>query len=115
MQPKLGPDATGLGQVYFYTLEGRDEKGNPVGGWDLNELRSIQDFYVKYGLAGTAGVAEVATIGGHVKEYQVDLDPVALKAAIVAVLVTEVNSAKRLIVLVNFIVIYLKIQKWALA
>lgn len=80
VQPKLGPDATGLGQVYFYTLEGRDEKGNPVGGWDLNELRSIQDFYVKYGLAGTAGVAEVATIGGHVKEYQVDLDPVALKA-----------------------------------
>jgi Cu(I)/Ag(I) efflux system membrane protein CusA/SilA len=80
VSPKLGPDATGLGQVYFYTLEGRDEKGNPVGGWDLNELRSIQDFYVKYGLAGTAGVAEVATIGGHVKEYQVDLDPVALKA-----------------------------------
>ena len=80
VSPKLGPDATGLGQVYFYTLEGRDEKGNPVGGWDLNELRSVQDFYVKYGLAGTAGVAEVATIGGHVKEYQVDLDPVALKA-----------------------------------
>ncbi|MCH6199301.1 efflux RND transporter permease subunit [Aquiflexum sp. LQ15W] len=80
VQPKLGPDATGLGQVYFYTLEGRDENGNPAGGWDLNELRSIQDFYVKYGLAGTAGVAEVATIGGHVKEYQVDLDPVALKA-----------------------------------
>lgn len=80
VSPKLGPDATGLGQVYFYTLEGRDEKGNPVGGWDLNELRSIQDYYVRYGLAGTTGVAEVATIGGHVKEYQVDLDPVALKA-----------------------------------
>jgi copper/silver efflux system protein len=80
VQPKLGPDATGLGQVYFYTLEGRDEKGNPVGGWDLHELRSIQDYYVRYGLAGTAGVAEVASIGGHVKEYQVDLDPVAMKA-----------------------------------
>lgn len=80
VQPKLGPDATGLGQVYFYTLEGRDEKGNPAGGWDLHELRSIQDYYVRYGLAGTEGVAEVATIGGHVKEYQVDLDPVAMKA-----------------------------------
>lgn len=79
-QPRLGPDATGLGQVYFYTLEGRDKKGNPVGGWDLHELRAIQDFYVKYGLAGAEGVSEVASIGGHVKEYQVDLDPVALKA-----------------------------------
>ncbi|MFD2037674.1 efflux RND transporter permease subunit [Belliella marina] len=80
VQPKLGPDATGLGQVYFYTLEGRDEKGNPAGGWDLHELRSVQDYYVRYGLAGTEGVAEVASIGGHVKEYQVDLDPVAMKA-----------------------------------
>lgn len=80
VQPKLGPDATGLGQVYFYTLEGRDENGNPAGGWDLHELRSIQDYYVRYGLAGTEGVAEVASIGGHVKEYQVDLDPVAMKA-----------------------------------
>jgi len=80
VQPKLGPDATGLGQVYFYTLEGRDENGNPAGGWDLHELRSIQDYYVRYGLAGAEGVAEVASIGGHVKEYQVDLDPVAMKA-----------------------------------
>ncbi|CAN5504208.1 efflux RND transporter permease subunit [soil metagenome] len=80
VQPKLGPDATGLGQVYFYTLEGRDENGNPAGGWDLHELRSVQDFYVRYGLASAEGVAEVATIGGHIKEYQVDLDPVALKA-----------------------------------
>ncbi|MGY6523538.1 MAG: efflux RND transporter permease subunit [Mongoliitalea sp.] len=80
VQPKLGPDATGLGQVYFYTLEGRDEQGNPAGGWDLHELRSIQDYYVRYGLAGAEGVSEVASIGGHVKEYQVDLDPVAMKA-----------------------------------
>ncbi|WP_114750598.1 efflux RND transporter permease subunit [Pleomorphovibrio marinus] len=80
VQPKLGPDATGLGQVYFYTLEGRDENGEPAGGWDLHELRSIQDFYVKYGLSGAKGVAEVASIGGHIKEYQVDLDPVAMKA-----------------------------------
>ena len=50
--PTLGPDATALGQIYWYTLEGRDPvTGNPVGGWDLDELRSIQDFYVRYGLS----------------------------------------------------------------
>lgn len=80
VQPKLGPDATGLGQVFFYTLEGRDPSGNPVGGWDLHELRSVQDYYVKYALAASDGVSEVATIGGHVMEYQVDLDPVAMKS-----------------------------------
>ncbi|WMJ74638.1 efflux RND transporter permease subunit [Cytophagaceae bacterium ABcell3] len=80
VQPKLGPDATALGQIYWFTLEGRDENGNPAGGWDLHELRSIQDFYVKYGLSGAEGVSEVASIGGFVKEYQVDLDPSAMKA-----------------------------------
>ncbi|WP_276497207.1 efflux RND transporter permease subunit [Pontibacter litorisediminis] len=78
--PKLGPDATALGQVYWYTLEGRDENGNPAGGWDLHELRTIQDFYVRYALTGAEGVAEVASVGGYIKEYQVDLDPVAMKA-----------------------------------
>jgi Cu(I)/Ag(I) efflux system membrane protein CusA/SilA len=80
VQPKLGPDATGLGQVFFYTLEGRDPSGRPVGGWDLHELRSVQDYYVKYALAASDGVSEVATIGGHVMEYQVDLDPAAMKS-----------------------------------
>ncbi|NLD35298.1 MAG: efflux RND transporter permease subunit [Desulfatiglans sp.] len=80
VSPALGPDATGLGQVYWYTLEGRDENGRPAGGWDTHELRSIQDFYVKYGLTASEGVSEVASIGGFVKEYQVDLDPVAMKA-----------------------------------
>lgn len=80
VQPKLGPDATALGQIFWYTLEGRDENGKPAGGWDLHELRSIQDFYVRYALAGAEGVAEVATVGGHIKEYQVDLDPHAMKA-----------------------------------
>ncbi|WP_299700389.1 efflux RND transporter permease subunit [uncultured Pontibacter sp.] len=89
--PKLGPDATALGQVYWYTLEGRDEEGNPAGGWDLHELRSIQDFYVKYALAGAQGVAEVASVGGYIKEYQVDLDPVAMKANNVSMM--EVMSA----------------------
>ncbi|GGF16127.1 efflux RND transporter permease subunit [Echinicola rosea] len=79
VQPKLGPDATALGQVYWYTLEGRDQEGKPAGGWDLHELRSIQDYYVRYGLAGVEGVAEVASVGGMEKEYQVDLDPEAMK------------------------------------
>lgn len=77
--PQLGPDATALGQVFWYTLEGRDERGQPAGGWDLHELRSIQDYYVRYGLMASDGVAEVASIGGYVKEYQVDLDPVAMQ------------------------------------
>lgn len=80
VQPTLGPDATALGQIYWYTLEGRDEDGNPTGGWDPQELRSIQDYTVKYGLAATGGVSEVASIGGFVKEYQVDIDPAAMKA-----------------------------------
>lgn len=78
VQPALGPDATALGQIYWYTLEGRDPQGNPAGGWDPHELRSIQDFLVKYALSSTRGVAEVASIGGFVKEYQVDVDPDAL-------------------------------------
>ncbi|MGC9472526.1 MAG: efflux RND transporter permease subunit [Bacteroidales bacterium] len=80
VQPALGPDATALGQVFWYTLEGRDENGNPVGGWDLHEIRAVQDFYVKYGLNAAEGVSEVASVGGFVREYQVDVDPDALKA-----------------------------------
>ena len=80
VQPTLGPDATALGQVFWYTLEGRDKKGNPAGGWGLQERRSVQDWYVRYGLQGVHGVAEVASIGGHVKEYQVDVDPNAMRA-----------------------------------
>lgn len=78
--PALGPDATALGQVYWYTLEGRDKNGKANGGWDPQELRTIQDFYVKYGLTAAEGVAEVASIGGFVKEYQVDINPNAMKA-----------------------------------
>lgn len=79
-QPALGPDATGLGQVFWYTLEGRDKDGNVTGGWDLHELRKVQDYYVKLGLSGTKGVSEVASIGGFVQEYQIDVNPDALKA-----------------------------------
>ena len=79
VQPSLGPDATGLGQIFWYTLEGRDKNGNVTGGWDLHELRSIQDYYVKYGLSTASGVSEVASIGGFVQEYQVDINPDVLK------------------------------------
>lgn len=80
VQPTLGPDATALGQVFWYTLEGRDKEGNPTGGWDLHEIRSVQDFYVKYGLNAVEGVSEVASVGGFVQEYQIDVNPDALKA-----------------------------------
>ncbi|MGB5402882.1 MAG: efflux RND transporter permease subunit [Robiginitalea sp.] len=79
VNPALGPDATGLGQIFWYTLEGRDEKGNVTGGWDLQELRSIQDYYVKYALSAAGGVSEVASIGGYIQEYQIDIDPELMK------------------------------------
>jgi len=80
VKPMLGPDATSLGQVFWYTLEGRDPEGNPAGGWDLHELRSIQDWTVRYALMAADGVSEVASIGGFVKEYQIDVDPDAMRA-----------------------------------
>jgi Cu(I)/Ag(I) efflux system membrane protein CusA/SilA len=87
VQPSLGPDATALGQIFWYTLEGRDPKtGEPNGGWDPSELKTIQDFYVKYSLSAAEGVSEVASAGGFTKEYQVDLDPNALKAYNVSVM-----------------------------
>jgi copper/silver efflux system protein len=78
--PALGPDATALGQIYWYTLEGRDPDGNAIGGWDLAELRTVQDWYARYWLLAADGVAEVASIGGYVQEYQVDVDPDAMRA-----------------------------------
>lgn len=80
VQPALGPDATPMGQVFWYTLEGQDPSGNPTGGWDPQELRSIQDFYVRYALQSVEGVSEVASVGGFVKEYQIDIDPDAMRA-----------------------------------
>ncbi len=92
-RPMLGPDATALGQVFWYTLEGRDPEGQPLGGWDLAELRSIQDFQVRYALAAAEGVAEVAAVGGYEREYQVDVDPAALRAF--GVTLNEVFDAVR--------------------
>jgi len=92
-KPVLGPDATPLGQIFWYTLEGRDSRGNAAGGWDLQELRTIQDWYVRYQLLSAEGVSEVASIGGFVKEYQVDADPDAMRAADVS-LQDVVNAAR---------------------
>ncbi len=71
--PQLGPDATGVGWVYEYILDGGDQ-------YDLAELRSIQDWYLKYELSALPGVAEVASVGGFVKQYQVEVDPNKLAA-----------------------------------
>jgi Cu(I)/Ag(I) efflux system membrane protein CusA/SilA len=79
--PALGPDATALGQVFWYTLEGRTTEGELVGGWDLHELRSTQDWTVRFALQSVPGVSEVASIGGYVQEYQVDVDPEAMLAS----------------------------------
>lgn len=75
VRPAIGPDATAMGQVFWYTLEGATEKGSPTGGWDLHELRTVQDWYVRYALMSVEGVSEVASVGGFVQEYQVDMDP----------------------------------------
>lgn len=73
-KPELGPDATGVGWIYEYALV--DRKGNH----DLSQLRSLQDWFLKYELQTVPGVAEVATIGGMVKQYQVVVDPDQLRA-----------------------------------
>lgn len=74
VSPMLGPDATGLGWVYQYALE------DTTGRMDLAQLRSVQDWYLRYSLTAVPGVAEVASVGGFEKQYQVDLDPSRLLA-----------------------------------
>jgi len=93
VSPALGPDATALGQVFWYTLEGYDKRGRPTGGWDLQELRSIQDWIVRDALQSAEEVAEVASVGGFVKEYQIDTDPDAMRAAGVSLM--EIVTAIR--------------------
>ena len=70
--PTLGPDATGVGQIFWYTLESDN--------MNLRDLRSVQDWYVRYQLNSVPGVAEVASVGGHVQQYQVDVDPNKLRS-----------------------------------
>ena len=79
---QLGPDGTGVGHVFWYTVEGK---------YDLGTLRAIQDWYIKLNLQGVAGVAEVASIGGFVKQYQVDIDPNKIKAYNVSM--SEIRNA----------------------
>lgn len=74
VSPTLGPDATGLGWIYQYVLE------DTTGRLDLSQLRSVQDWYLRYALTAVPGVAEVASVGGFEKQYQVDLDPARLLA-----------------------------------
>ena len=85
VQPAMGPDATALGQVFWYTLEGE--------GFGLEELRTIQDYYVRYLLQSAGGVSEVASVGGYVKEYQIDINPEAMRAH--GITLPEIISAVR--------------------
>jgi copper/silver efflux system protein len=80
VKPQLGPDATGLGWVYQYYLE-VDPAQARNGGYDLGQLRAIQDWHIRYQLASVQGVAEVASIGGFVKQYQIELSPTKMRAA----------------------------------
>jgi len=70
--PTLGPDATGVGHVFWYTVEGK--------GYALQDLRSLQDWFIRYQLNAVPGVAEVARVGGVVRQYQIDVDPNRLRA-----------------------------------
>ena len=83
--PALGPDATGLGWIYQYAIE------DTSGRMDLGQLRSLQDWYLRYALTAVPGVSEVASVGGFEKQYQVDLDPAKLLAYRVPV--TQVMAA----------------------
>ncbi|KPJ61162.1 MAG: cation transporter [Latescibacteria bacterium DG_63] len=82
----LGPDGTGVGHVYWYTVEGPD--------YDLAELRAVQDWYLRYALNAVPGVAEVASIGGFVKQYQIELDPTRMASLSVST-VNVVQAVKR--------------------
>lgn len=83
--PVLGPDATALGQIYWYTLE--------ADGADLGQLRSLQDWYIRYQLQSVEGVSEVASVGGYVKQYQIDVHPDKMRAQ--RVTLPEVYEAVR--------------------
>ena len=90
-KPQLGPDATGVGWVYMYALT------SPDGSHNLSELRSLQDWFLKFELQAVAGVSEVAPIGGMVKQYQIEVDPHKLKAyqiplSVIKVAVEQANQ-----------------------
>ncbi len=78
--PQLGPDATGLGWVYQYYLD-VDPAQAPQGGYDLGRLRGVQDWFVRYQLNAVQGVAEVGSVGGFVRQYQIDVSSTKMRAA----------------------------------
>ena len=84
--PTLGPDATGVGQIFWYTIESDQ--------MTLRDLRSLQDWFVRYQLNSVPGVAEVASVGGYVQQYQVDVDPNKLRAYAIP-LSTVVEAVQR--------------------
>jgi Cu(I)/Ag(I) efflux system membrane protein CusA/SilA len=84
--PTLGPDATGVGQIFWYTVDGE--------GYSLRDLRSLQDWFLRYQLNSVPGVAEVASVGGQVQQYQIDVDPNRLRAYSIP-LSTVVEAVKR--------------------
>ncbi|HEY1171757.1 MAG TPA: efflux RND transporter permease subunit [Verrucomicrobiae bacterium] len=88
--PQLGPDATGLGWIYQYYLE-VDPKKAKDGGMDLGQLRAVQDWFVRYQLNSVQGVAEVASVGGFVKQYQIEVSPTKMRAA--EVMLSDVMTA----------------------
>lgn len=94
VKPQLGPDATGLGWVYQYYLDVDPTKA-PDGGYDLGKLRTVQDWHIRYQLASVQGVAEVASIGGFVKQYQIELSATKMRAANVTIMevMTAVQNA----------------------
>jgi Cu(I)/Ag(I) efflux system membrane protein CusA/SilA len=94
VKPQLGPDATGLGWVYQYYLDVDPTKA-PDGGYDLGKLRTVQDWHIRYQLASVQGVAEVASIGGFVKQYQIELSATKMRAANVTLMevMTAVQNA----------------------
>ncbi len=94
VKPQLGPDATGLGWVYQYYLD-VDETKAQDGGYDLAKLRSVQDWFIRYQLGSVQGIAEVASIGGFVKQYQIELSSTKMRAANVTLMevMTAVQNA----------------------
>ncbi len=101
--PRLGPDATGLGWVYQYYLD-VDPQKSPKGGYDLSQLRSLQDWFIRYQLNAVSGVAEVGSVGGFVRQYQIELSPgkmrvlqVSLKDVLEAVEQSNLNVGGKVI------------------
>lgn len=94
VKPQLGPDATGLGWVFQYDLE-VDPRKAADGGYDLGKLRAVQDWFIRYQLTSVQGVAEVASIGGFVKQYQIEVSAAKMRAANVTLMevMTAVQNA----------------------